>query len=305
MIRPRPFEVPPELYPYEDHWFERDGSALHYIDVGTSEVPVVMFHGNPTWSFLYRDIINDLGEDVRCLACDYPGFGFSDHPAGYGYTPEEHADWVEAWLSSLNLPPFVMVVQDWGGPIGLSYAVRHPEQIAGLVVMNTWAWPTDLKGKIFSSVLGGPLGKYLCLQRNFFADKIVKNAIYYRKRKSPAVFRAYMDPFPGPHERLGTYVFPRAIRKSEAMLATLERDLSALRETPAELVWGMKDQAFGSEAVISQWRTHLPDARVTRLEKASHYLQEDQPEAIADAIRRRLEDASSTNRAARTTKEVM
>ena len=295
MIRQRPFEVPPALYPFEDHWFERDGSAMHYIDVGASDVPVVMLHGNPTWSFLYRDIIHALGKDIRCLACDYPGFGFSDHPPGYGYTPEEHAEWTRAWLDSLDLPPFILVVQDWGGPIGLSYAVENPDRIAGLVVLNTWAWPADFKATIFSSILGGPIGKHLCLQRNFFADKLVKNGMYYKRRKSDEVFRAYVDPFPGPHERYGTYVFPRAIRKSHAMLARLERQLASLREIPAELVWGMKDQAFGSEAVIRQWLSHLPNADVTRLEKASHYLQEDQPDAIADAIRRRLADTTSSS----------
>jgi len=291
MARTRPFVVSEALYPFEDHWFERDGSAMHYLDHGESETPVVMFHGNPTWSFLYRDIIKELGTGVRCVAGDYPGFGFSDHPPGYGYTPEEHVEWVEAWLGSLDLPPFVMVVQDWGGPIGLSYAVRHPEQIAGLVVLNTWAWPTDWKGTVFSSFLGGPIGKYLNLQKNFFADKIVKGGMYYAKRKSPEVFRAYTDPFPGPRERMGTYVFPRAIRKSVAMLTELERDLVALRDVPAELVWGMKDQAFGSEEYITRWRSLLPGAPVTRLDKASHYLQEDQPEVIADAIRRRLEES--------------
>lgn len=288
MTRARPFLVSPGLYPFEDRWFERDGSAMHYIDHGRGETPVVMFHGNPTWSFLYRDVIAALGPDVRCIACDYPGFGFSDHPPGYGYTPPEHAEWVEAWLDSLDLPPFVMVVQDWGGPIGLRYAVRHPERIAGLVVLNTWAWPTDLTGALFSSVMGGPIGKYLCLEKNFFADRIVRGGMYYAKRKAPEVFSAYTDPFPTRKERLGTYVFPRSIRAEASWLAQLERDLEELRGKPAELVWGMRDKAFGSEKTIARWLLHVPTARVNRLQKASHYLQEDQPEEIADATRRVL-----------------
>ncbi|MCB9597834.1 MAG: alpha/beta fold hydrolase [Sandaracinaceae bacterium] len=293
MQRLRPFVVPEALYPFEDQWFERDGVAMHYIDVGSSATPVVMLHGNPTWSFLYRDVIHALGPEVRCLAPDYPGFGFSDHPPGYGYTPQEHAEWVTAWLDSLALPPFILVVQDWGGPIGMSYAVEHADRIAGLVVMNTWAWPADLKGKAFSAFMGGPIGKQLCLRRNFFADKIVKSAIYYAKKKPPEVFRAYTDPFPGPRERLATWVFPRAIRESGPWLASIERRLSALSAIPAELVWGQKDQAFGDEGYIQRWLGHLGGARVTRLPKASHYLQEDQPQEIADAIRRLLEETSS------------
>lgn len=293
MQRLRPFVVPEALYPFEDRWFERDGVAMHYVDEGASGTPVVMLHGNPTWSFLYRDVIGALGSGVRCLAPDYPGFGFSEHPPGYGYTPEEHAGWVEAWLEAMDLPPFVLVVQDWGGPIGMSYATRHPDRVAGLVVMNTWAWPTDIKGKAFSAFMGGPIGKQLCVRRNFFADRIVRGAIYTAKEKAPEVFRAYTDPFPGPGERIATWVFPRAIRKSGPWLASIEAKLDVLRDKPVELVWGMKDAAFGDEGYIQRWLRHLGGARVTRLRRASHYLQEDAPVEIADAIRRVREEAST------------
>lgn len=288
MTRTRPFSVSKDLYPFEDHWFEQPGAAMHYIDTGGDGVPVVMLHGNPTWSFLYRDVIRALGEEHRCLAPDYPGFGFSEHPPGYSYLPGEHAEWIMAWLDALELERFVLVVQDWGGPIGMSVATRRPEQIAGLVILNTWAWPADRAALVFSHLMGGPLGKYLHLRRNFFADVIVKRAIYYAKKKPPEVFAAYTDPFPTPESRMGTYVFPRAIRTETAWLEAIESRLERLRAVPVEMVWAMKDVAFGKEAFIRRWLSYFPEANVTRLEKASHYLQEDQPEAIADAIERVL-----------------
>jgi haloalkane dehalogenase len=284
----RPFEVSPELYPFEDRWFSRDGVAMHYVDHGEGPA-VVMMHGNPTWSCLYRDVIAGLKGKARCLAPDYPGFGMSQHPPGFGYTPMEHAQWAGEWLDSLGLRDFVMVVQDWGGPIGLRCAIDRADRVAGLVILNTWAWPADVPATIFSWILGGPLGKYLHLQRNFFADKIVRGGMYYAKRKPEEVFRAYTDPFPTPASRMGTYVFPRAIRQSGPWLADIEAGLATLADKPIEMVWGMKDFVFANDRTLARWQRLLPKAALTRLDKASHYLQEDQPEAIAEAIGRVLE----------------
>jgi haloalkane dehalogenase len=291
--RERPFDVATDLYPFEDHWFEREGVAMHFIDEGQGP-PVVMLHGNPTWSFLYRDVIKQMRDEARCLAPDYPGFGFSESPADFGYTPPEHADWVGAWMKSLDLPPAVLVVQDWGGPIGLSVAVERPEQIAGLVILNSWAWPTDLNGLVFSYLLGGPLGKYLNLERNFFADKILRSGMVRASSKPEAVFDAYRAPFPTPQSRMGTYVFPRAIRQSTTWLESIEHRLKRLRHKPVELVWAMKDRAFGKDEVVARWLQHFPDAAVDRLDDASHYLQEDRPDRIAAAIKRVIRRAQAS-----------
>jgi len=282
--RTRKFEVDPAEYPFADRWLERGGSALHYVDEGSGP-PVVMLHGNPTWSFLYRNVIKQLGGACRSIAPDYPGFGFSDHPPGYGYTPQEHAEWIHALIDHLGLKRFVLVVQDWGGPIGLSIAVERPDDVAGLVILNTWAWPPDPRMAIFSLLMGGPLGKYLHLQRNFFARKIVPFGIARAVRRTPAILKAYTDPFPTPASRIGTWVFPRAIRRSAGWLAEIERQLPRLRDKPVALVWGMKDAGFGREAIIERWLSHFPGASVDRLPEAKHFLQEDEPERIAAAVK--------------------
>jgi len=281
----RPFDVPAALYPFEDRWLHHRGANIHYIDHGEG-FPVVLCHGNPTWSFLYRDVIGALGPGIRALAMDLPGFGMSDHPEPYSYMPDEHAAWLRAWLDSLGLDRYILVVQDWGGPTGLSAALQRPEQVAGLVIMNTWVGRVSLLGKAFSWALGGPLGWYLNIHRNYFADKVVPSAMYYRKAKPPAVFAAYTAPFPTPASRRGTYVFPRAIRQVDGWMLETRAKLAQVSDRPVELVWGMKDALFGREELIASWQRRFPSARVTRLEKASHYLQEDQPQAIAEAIQR-------------------
>jgi haloalkane dehalogenase len=116
-----------------------------------------MLHGNPTWSFLYRDLIKGLRDRYRCIAPDYPGFGLSRAPAGYGYRPAEHAGVIERLILELDLTGATMMVQDWGGPIGFAAATRHPDRFAAFGIGNTWAWPkSDLATQFFSRVMGGP-----------------------------------------------------------------------------------------------------------------------------------------------------
>ena len=285
--RTRKFAVDPAEYPFADRWFERGGSALHYVDEGSGP-PVLMLHGNPTWSFLYRNVIKQLGGACRSIAPDYPGFGLSDHPPGYGYTPQEHAEWIHALIDAAGLKRFVLVLQDWGGPIGLSIAVERPDDVAGLVILNTWAWPPDPRMVVFSLIMGGPVGKYLHLRRNFFARKIVPSGIARAERRTPAILKAYTDPFPSPASRMGTWVFPRAIRQSAGWLAEIERQLPRLRAKPVEFVWAMKDVAFGREPIIARWLSYFPGAPVDRLPEAKHYLQEDEPEGVAAAVKRVL-----------------
>lgn len=286
--RPRPFDIPSDLYPFESHWLVREGAALHYLDVGEG-VPVLLLHGNPTWSFLYRDVLGPLRGQCRAVVPDYPGFGFSDHPEGYGYTPREHAGWVGALVDHLGLDRFLLVGQDWGGPIGLAVAEERAERVAGMVLANTWCWPPFFKARLFSLLVGGPLGRSLHRRRNAFVRWILPAGIARRERKTPAVLGAYRAPFPTPESRRGTWVFPREIRGSAGWLAGLEDRLDLLADRPVELVWAMADPMFGHESYLDRWRRHFPAARVDRVERASHYIQEDAPERVAGAVRRALE----------------
>jgi len=288
----RSFEVDVAEYPFRSNWFDRDGTLMHYIDEG-SGIPVVMLHGNPTWSFLYRNVIKNLDNRFRSIAPDYPGFGFSDHPPNYGYTPQEHAEWIERLLDELTMDEFILVCQDWGGPIGLSVALREPKRVAGLVLANTWCWPLNtLKVRMFSFAMGGLFpGKYLQLNRNYFARSVVPSGISKPQKRTHDILKHYTRPFADKQSRMGTWVFPRALRTEKDWLQSLEKKLDWLKEVPVRLIWGMKDPAFGEEKHIRHWLRHFPDAGVTKLDDASHYIQEDRPDAIVKGIERVLEQA--------------
>jgi pimeloyl-ACP methyl ester carboxylesterase len=141
----RPSWLPEGLFPFADHYADIDGARVHYVDEGSGP-PLLLLHGNPTWSFLYRDIISGLQDRFRCIAPDYPGFGLSDAPPGYGYTPAEHAKVIEALLLRLDLTEVTLMVQDRGGPIGFAVAARQPHRFAAFVIGNTWAWPKSDPG---------------------------------------------------------------------------------------------------------------------------------------------------------------
>jgi haloalkane dehalogenase len=278
----RPRWLSAELYPFDSHYADIDGARVHYVDEGSGP-PLLLLHGNPTWSFLYRDVITGLRDRFRCIAPDHPGFGLSRAAPGYGYTPAEHALVLEQLVTRLDLEGVTMMVQDWGGPIGFAVATRHPERFAGFVIGNTWAWPKSDPGtQLFSRILGGPIGEYLILQRNFFVEKILPSNVK-RKKLSPAVMEAYRGPFPTPESRRPLHVFPREILASRPFLAEIERGLPALSDRPALLVWPTKDVAF-REPERRRWEQIFSSHRTVMLEGAGHYIQEDAPEEIVTAI---------------------
>lgn len=153
----RPTWLRVELYPFESRYPQVEGAWVHYVDERSGPT-LLLLHGNPTWSFLYREIIKALRSEFRCVALDYPGFGLSVPPPGYGFTPTEHADIVEAFVQQLDLSAVTVMVQDWGGPIGFAVATRHPERFSRFVIGNTWAWPKRDPGtQVFSRLLAARL----------------------------------------------------------------------------------------------------------------------------------------------------
>jgi haloalkane dehalogenase len=279
----RPTWIPERLYPFASRFAEAEGARVHYADEGEGP-PLLLLHGNPTWSFLYRDVIRGLSDRFRCIAVDLPGFGLSQAPPGYGFTPAEHARVLERFVTRLDLTGVTMMVQDWGGPIGFSAASRHPDRFERFVIGNTWAWPkADLGTQAFSRLLGGPIGRRLIVQRNLFVERILPGGVRLR-RLPEEVMAAYRGPFPTPASRWPTAVFPREILGSRPFLAEVERGLGALRDRPALLVWPTRDVAF-REPERRRWEAIFPDHRTVLLRGAGHYIQEDAPDAIVAAIR--------------------
>lgn len=279
----RPAWVPDELYPFQSHYADVAGARVHYVDEGTGP-PLLLLHGNPTWSFLYRDVITGLRDIYRCIAVDYPGFGLSRAAPGYGYTPAEHAGVLEQFVTGLDLTDVTMMAQDWGGPIGFAVATRHPARFAAFVIGNTWAWPkSDPPTQVFSRLLGGPVGRRLIANRNIFVEKVLPSGVS-RAPLPEAVMDAYRGPFPTPASRRATAVFPREILDSRPFLAELERRLPELSDRPALLVWPTKDVAF-RDPERRRWEALFPNHRTVLLDGAGHYIQEDAADEIVAAIR--------------------
>ena len=279
----RPDWVDGSLFPFESRFAGIGGCTVHYVDEGQGP-PILFLHGNPTWSFLYRDIIDLLRHRFRCIALDHPGFGLSSAPGTYGFTPGEHAHIVERFILEHDLHQLTVMGHDWGGPIGLGAASRHPDRIAALVIANTWAWPANSSPflQCFSRLAGGPPGRVLIERYNSFAELSMPPGTA-RTRVAPEIVEHYRRPFADPASRRPTWVFPRAIRKSRDYLLEVERGLSRLADRPALILWGTRDMAFRGSA-RRRFERAFPHHRTILLSGAGHYIQEDAPAEVADAI---------------------
>lgn len=280
----RPAWVSDELFPFESRFVELDGHRVHYVDEGSGPT-LLMLHGNPTWSFVYRNVITRLRGQFRCVALDYPGFGLSEAASGYRYLPEEHAEVVSAFLEHLDLTAVTLVAQDWGGPIGLAAAERNPERFARLVLANTWAWPVngDLRFELFSRTMGGLVGRELIRRLNLFVQIMVP-AGHRRRRPTSAEMAHYRNALPTYQRRHSSAVLPQAITRSRPFLQSVERGLGAVDQLPALLIWGDADIAFRA-CERERWETLLADTTTVPLPGAGHYVQSDAAEEFAEGIR--------------------
>jgi haloalkane dehalogenase len=276
-----------ELYPFESRWFASSGGRIHYLDEGAGP-SILLCHGNPTWSFLYRNIIRALRDRFRCIAVDYLGFGLSERPDGYGYTIEEHARTVGELVDHLGLEDLVVMGQDWGGPIGTTVAVDRADRIRGLALGNTWFWPSDaVSFKVFSKVMGSAPLQWLILERNFFVERLLPAGM--ARRLTPAEMDHYRRVQPTSQARRGVAEMPKQILAARPLLERLSREVPAVLGTkPALLVWGMKDLAFRPGTMLPRMRETFPDHVVVELPGARHYIQEDVPVEIAEAIVKRF-----------------
>lgn len=281
-----PFVPDPRLFPFRSRFHASSAGPLHYIDEGEG-LPVLLLHGNPTWSFLYRGIVLRLRKHLRCVAVDYPGFGLSHHPSDYGYTPAEHAAVVGELVRHLDLRDLVVVGQDWGGPIGMRVALDDPGRVRALVMGNTWYWPTEaLHMKAFAALMSSGFVQRLVLERNFFVERIMPLGLKHDLARE--VMDHYRGPFPDRESRVGVAELPRQITESAPWLAEIAegvRDL--LADRPLLLAWGMDDFAFGP-GFMDRFRSDFTAVRVVRLD-AGHYIQEDAPAEVSRAIKEFLD----------------
>jgi haloalkane dehalogenase len=282
------YRIDRRLYPFEPHYLELDGGRVHYVDEGSGPA-LVMVHGTPTWSFLYRYLVRDLSRTHRVIAMDNLGFGLSDKPRAGDYRPESLARNVGLLVERLGLRDIVLVVHDFGGPIGLSYALDNPANVRGLVLFNTWLWSlAGTPAEKASRLLGDGLGRLLYTWLNFSPRVLMPSLFGDRRRLDRAVHRQYLAPFPTRSDRYAPWMFARELMGSADWYESLWARRSVLAHIPALLLWGMRDSAFGSDA-LARWKEALPDARVVEFADAGHFVQEEAPEDAAARIHEFLE----------------
>jgi haloalkane dehalogenase len=266
-------------YPFASHFLEVDGGRLHYVDEGSGE-PVVMVHGQPTWSFMYRHLIRGLSPRSRCIALDLIGFGLSDKPRDWGYRPKQHAANLAALVEHLDVGPLTLVVHDWGGPIGLGWATEHPESVRRIVALDTWMWSMreHRAGLWFSRILGSPPGQLATRRFNVFVDVFMKLAL---GDAWPAVAAAYRGPLAKPRDRQGCALFPRML--CDAWLAEIWRRRRVLSGIPAHLIWGGADPAFPA-AMRDRLETVFEVCSVKVHDGVGHFVAEELGERLAPEI---------------------
>ncbi|MEX2531864.1 MAG: alpha/beta fold hydrolase [Gemmatimonadota bacterium] len=278
-------------YPFTSRYLCVPAGRMHYLDEGPRDAPVILLvHGTPVWSFVWRHVVRELAADHRVIAPDHLGFGLSERPRGWGYTPADHAAALATFVDALELDGYVPVVHDFGGPIGLSGVLDHPERVRGVVLLNTWMWSLEgTPAARMSRLLSGHLGRFLYRRLNASPRFLIPAAFGDRRKLDRAVHQQYIAAFPTPEDRTPTWVLARELLASSEWYQGLWSRRAVLARLPALLLWGMKDPAFGPDA-LAQWREALPQARAVELEEAGHFVQEEAPAIAAAQIRRFVAD---------------
>jgi len=284
-------------YDFAPHYFDWNGLRIHYLDEGASDArPILLLHGEPTWSYLYRGVIPPLrAAGYRCIAPDFIGFGKSDKVTDDNwYVIERHIESLAALIEHLDLQGAVLVCQDWGGPIGLRQPVDHPERFDALVILNTWLhhegyeytemiqrWRAASQD---SKALGGDMP----------AGQVVALALRRPGHDVDAVRAGYDAPFTDAASKAGARRFPWClpfVQPEEGNAADQQRCYDALTRwnKPAHLIFGDADGIFTYEWA-EKWAAAIPGATHERIEGAGHFVQEEAPDELAAAILRRLRE---------------
>jgi len=270
-------------YPFAPHSFEHDGHNMHYIDEGTGET-LLFVHGTPSWSFDFRNVIKALAANYRCIAIDHIGFGLSDKPEHYDYTTINHGRTLERFILHQDLKDITFVVHDFGGPIALSAAMRHPDRVKRLVVLNSWLWssasdPDFIK---MSKVLRSPLLPVLYRWLNFSPLFILPNA-FGAKKLDKKLRGQYTGPFSDRTQRNGALAFAHSLLNDQDWFESLWQARHSIHQKPTLFIWGMKDPVVRPHN-LEKFKSGFPSAQVCELPNSGHFPQEEEPKAVAESI---------------------
>ncbi len=284
-------------WPFQPHFCEAAGFSQHYVDIGEGEV-IICLHGEPTWGYLYRNMIPPLAENNRVIVPDHMGFGKSETPLDREYTLKSHTENLSALIDELSLDQVTFVMQDWGGPIGTAFTVRHPEKVKRLVYMNTVAGygvvsesVTPINQSPWFKWIGEGLesGRTEQVLRN--AGSTVLSIMKIIGFQNSSVIDdtwidAYSSPFPSYESSIGAYEFPIDAYLGRIVDYVLEgaEGVPNLKSKPAILLEGLEDRAIPPDRAIEGFRSLWPDERIIELEGVGHFCQEDAPDLLVSYI---------------------
>lgn len=283
--------VDQEFYPFESQRMEvSPGVEMHYLDEGPKDAPVlIMVHGNPTWSFYYRNLVIGLREQYRCIVPDHIGCGLSDKPQqGYEYCLANRVDNLNKLVESLDINKFSLIVHDWGGAIGMGLARLHPEALERLVILNTAAFYSPTIPFRIAICRMPLIGTWINRGLNGFAKAAITMAVS-RKTLSSNVAAGFLAPYNNWQNRIAIDSFVQDIpmeesHPSRSTLNEIEASLPQFKDLPIHIYWGMKDFCF-NETFLNRWREIFPMAEVQTFADAGHYILEDAGDEILSSLK--------------------
>lgn len=290
-----------QTFPFNRNYINRNGHQYHYVNEGKGS-PVVMVHGNPSWSFYYRNLVSELSKNHQCIVPDHIGCGLSDKPDddGYDYTLVNRIDDLEALLDHLEVKENItLVVHDWGGMIGMGYAMRYPERIKRLVILNTGAFHLPITKKLPPALwLGRNTFIGTLLVRGFNAFSSVASYIgVKRKPMEKDIRQAYVAPFNSWKNRISTLRFIQDIPlkptdRNYQLVTDISESLAQFKKLPMLVCWGLKDFVFDKHFLV-EWQQRFPDAKVHAFDDCGHYILEDASNEVVPLVRNFLNDSET------------
>jgi haloalkane dehalogenase len=275
------------LYPFPSLELRIDALRYHYVDEGQGQT-LLMVHGNPTWSFYWRNLILAFRDQYRVVAPDHIGCGLSDKPQDYPYCLSQHIRNVVWLIEQLGLSQLTLLAHDWGGAIGLGAALQVPDRIARLVLFNTGAYPPPFVPLRLRICRTPWVGRWAIRRLNLFARAALRMAVAKPERMTPAVKAGLLAPYDSWPHRVAIQRFVADIPLTRRhptwkTLEEIERRLPSLADRPVQLIWGMRDWCFRPQC-LDRFLAIFPHAEVHRLEDASHYVVEDAHERIIPLV---------------------
>ena len=276
------------------HYVEKNSSGDKSENDQALIPPVLMVHGNPTWSFYYRELVQRLSDRFRSIAVDHIGCGLSEKPAHFDYCLESHINNLVEFIDKKELSEINLVVHDWGGAIGLGAATKMPERFAKIVILNTAAFPPPYIPRRIQACRIPLLGTIAVRGFNMFAWAAIYMATERKGGLKKQVAKGMLAPYDRWSNRVAIDRFVKDIPTSEndptwKLLTEIESNLDRLKHLPIKLIWGMKDWCFRPEC-LERFEQHFPDASVHRIEDAGHYVIEDAAEKVCELVDRFLTD---------------